>query len=112
MYIYIHAVKLKACPKFGGFKVKNWSKLKVKNWSKFLFHCFPPHFYSVVGMLKNTNSVTLCPNSFFVFLQNCGDVKNEVFEKKIACLSFLENRNRKKRKKWKKDEKPFENSVF
>ena len=39
-YIYMHAVKLKAGPRFGGFKVKNWSKLKVKNWSKF-FIVFP-----------------------------------------------------------------------
>ena len=37
-----------------------------------------------------------------VFLQNLGDVKNEVFEKKIAFFVFsffmLENRNRRKKK--------------
>ena len=38
-YIYIYAVKLKSGPRFGGFKVKKWSKFKVKKWSKF-FHCF------------------------------------------------------------------------
>ena len=42
MYVYIYAVKLKTGPRFGGFKVKNWSKFKVKNWSKFCFHCFFP----------------------------------------------------------------------
>ena len=41
-YIYIYAVKLKSGPRFGGFKVKKWSKFKVKKWSKFFFHCFPP----------------------------------------------------------------------
>ena len=46
-FLYIYAVKLKTGPRFGGFKVKNWSKFKVKYWSKF-FHCFP-HFYSVFG---------------------------------------------------------------
>ena len=41
-----------------------------------------------------------------VFLQNLGDVKNEAFEKKLhfLFLSFLcwRNRNRKKKKKWKR----------
>ena len=52
-----------------------------------------------------------------VFLQNFGDVKNEVFEKKIAffvlsCLCWR-NRNRKKKKgKWKRPKKPYKNSVF
>ena len=41
-YIYIYAVKLKSGPRFGGFKVKKWSKFKVKKWSKFFFHCFSP----------------------------------------------------------------------
>ena len=38
--IYIYTVKLKSGPRFGGFKVKRWSKLKVKKWSKFFFHFF------------------------------------------------------------------------
>ena len=37
IYIYIYAVKLKSGPRFGGFKVKKWSKFKVKKWSKFFF---------------------------------------------------------------------------
>ena len=44
IYIYIYAVKLKSGPRFGGFKVKKWSKFKVKKWSKFFFHCFSPIF--------------------------------------------------------------------
>ena len=46
------------------------------------------------------------------FLQNFGDVKNEVFEKKIAFFVFVflcwRNRNRKKEKqtKWKRPKKP------
>ena len=52
-----------------------------------------------------------------VFLQNLGDVKNEVFEKKIAFFVFsffmLENRNRqKKKKKMEKAQKPYKNSFF
>ena len=49
-YIYIclffffnlFAVTLKTGPRFGGFKVFNWSKLKVNNWSKFslFWKCF------------------------------------------------------------------------
>ena len=35
IYTHICAVKLKIGPRFGGFKVENWSKLKAKNWSKF-----------------------------------------------------------------------------
>ena len=50
-----------------------------------------------------------------VFLQNLGDVKNEVFENKLHFLFFLffmlENRNRKKRK-WKRQKKPYKNRVF
>ena len=52
-----------------------------------------------------------------VFLQNLGDVKNEVFEKKIAFFVFfsffmLENRNRKKKKKMEKAKKPYKNRSF
>ena len=65
-------------------------------------------------MFRSTNSVTLCQNSV---LQNSGDVKNEVFEKKIAFLVFpflcWRNRNRKKRKKkMEKAQKPCKNSFF
>ena len=65
----MHAVKLKTGPRFGGFRVKNWSKLKVKNWSKFFtaFHIF----VVFLGMFINTNSVTLCQNSVFAIFWGC-----------------------------------------
>ena len=53
-----------------------------------------------------------------VFLQNFGDVKNEVFEKKIAFFVFpflcWRNRNRKKgkKRKWKKAPKKPIKIVF
>ena len=69
-YIYIYAVKLKTGPRFGGFKVKNWSKFKVKNWSKF-FTVFP-HFYSVFWAFLETQIVsTLCQNSVFAKFWGC-----------------------------------------
>ena len=71
VYIYIYAVKLKSGPRFGGFKVKNWSKLKVKNWSKFFFHCFPPSFIVFLGIFRNTNSATVCQNSVFAKFGGC-----------------------------------------
>ena len=76
----MYAVKLKSGPRFGGFKIKKWSKFKVKKWSKF-FYCFP-HFYRVFWAFLETQIVHQCVK--IVFLQNLGDVKNEVFEKKIA----------------------------
>ena len=53
-----------------------------------------------------------------VFLQNFGNVKNEVFEKKIAFFVFsffmLEIEKQKRQKKWKgkKPKKPYKNRVF
>ena len=112
VFVYVCAVKLKTGPRFGGFKVKNWSKFKVKNWSKF-FHCFP-QFYSVFWALLETQIVQQCVK--IVFLQNLGDVKNEVFEKKIAFFVFFfflcwKNRNRKKKKKMEKAKKTYKNRV-
>ena len=87
IYIYIYTVKLKTGPRFGGFKVKNWSKFKVKNWSRFFFFFTVfPHFYSVFGAFLETQIVQQCVK--IVFLQNLGDVKNKVFEKKIAFFVF------------------------
>ena len=66
-------------------------------------------------MFKNTDSVTLSQNSVFSS-QNFGDVKNEVFEEKIAffVFSFLcwRNRNRKKKKKRQKAKKTYKNSFL
>ena len=74
----------KLLTRFGVSSVKNWSKSSVKNWSKFFF-CFFPSFIVFLGIFRNTNSATVCQNSV---LQNLGDVKNEVFEKKIAFFAF------------------------
>ena len=108
IYIYIFAVKLKIGPRFGVSSVKNWSKSSVKNWSKF-FHCF--HIFIVFWGYLKTQIVSHCAK--IVFLQNFGDVKNEVFEKKIAFFVFFvcwRNRNRKKKQKnkgkWKRPENP------
>ena len=84
-HIHIYAVELKTGPRFGVPSVKNWSKSSVKNWSKFFFTVLP-HFYSVFWAFLKTQIVSHCAK--IVFLQNFGDVKNEVFEKKIAFFVF------------------------
>ena len=50
--------------------------------------CFAvfPQFYSVLGAFLETQIVQQCVK--IVFLQNLGNVKNEVFEKKIAFFVF------------------------
>ena len=50
------------------------------------FSLFFPHFYSVFWAFLETQIVQQCVK--IVFLQNLGDVKNEVFEKKIAFFVF------------------------
>ena len=54
-----------------------------------------------------------------VFLQNCLDVKNEVFEKKIAffcfCLFYvgeIETEKKKNKQNGKGKQKPYKNRVF
>ena len=112
---YIYAVELKTGPRFGVSSVKNWSKSSVKNWSKFFFAVFPK-FYSVLGAFLETQIVQRCVK--IVFLQNLGDVKNEVFEKKIAFFVFFpflcwRPRNRKKKKKENgKAKKRYKNRFF
>ena len=82
----------------GVLKLKSGPSLKLKSGPSF-FTVFPI-FIVFLGIFRNTNSATVCQNS--VFLQNFGDVKNEVFEKKIAFFVFpflcWKNRNRKKKK--------------
>ena len=87
-------------------RVKNWSKSSVKNWSKFFSH--------VLGILK-TQIVSHCAK--IVFLQKFGDVKNEVFEKKIAFFVFVlfmfEKKEQKKEKKENgKAKRPYKNRFF
>ena len=71
IYIYIYAVKLKSGPRFGGFKVKKWSKFKVKKWSKFFFFIVFPIFIVFLGIFRNTNSATVCQNSVFAQFGGC-----------------------------------------
>ena len=111
-YVHIYIYRVKIGPRLGGFCVKAWSKSCVKNWSKF-FYCFPP-FYSVFGSCC-TNSVNCAK---IAFSQNCRDVKNEVFEKKLHfcfCLFMLLQEKQKKEKKQqdgKMQNKTYKNSVF
>ena len=69
---------------------------------------FFPSFIVFLGIFRNTNSVTVCQNSVFAKIW---DIKNEVFEKKIAFFVFLfyvgENE-----KKIEKTKKPDKNRVF
>ena len=114
IYIYTHAVELKTGPRFEVSSVKNWSKPSVKSWSKFFFTVFP-HFYSVFWLFLKTQIVSHCAK--ILLLQNFGDVKNEVFEKKIAFFVFLfyvgeiETEKRKKGK-WKRPKKPIKIVSF
>ena len=69
-----------------------------------VFSLFSP-FLKCFGAFLETQIVQQCVK--IVFLQNLGDVKNEVFEKKIAFLflSFLSWRNRNRKKKNKQNGK-------
>ena len=72
------------------------------------FLLFFPQFYSVFWAFLETQIVQQCVK--IVFLQNFGNVKNEVFEKKIAffVVSFfmLEIEKQKRQKKKRKGKKP------
>ena len=99
----------------GVLKLKSGPSLKLKSGPSFFFHCFP-HLYSVFWAFLETQIVQQCVK--IVFLQNLGDVKNEVFGKKIAFFVFFpflcwKNRNRKKKKsKMAKAKKPYKNRFF
>ena len=63
--------------------------------------------------------VSICAK--IAFSPNCRDVKNEVFEKKIAFLVFFfffyvgdreAEKKKKKKTKWKKAKKPYKICVF
>ena len=76
--------------------LKTGPSYKLKTGPSIIFHCFP-HFYSVFGACLETQIVSHCVK--IVFLQNFGDVKKEVFEKKIAFFLLyvgeLETENEK-----------------
>ena len=92
------------------------SKFKVKNWSNFFLAVFSP-FLKCFWAFLETQIVQQCVK--IVFLQNLGDVKNEVFEKKIAFFCFflfyvgkIETEKRKKNKKMEKAPKPYKIGFF
>ena len=69
----------------GVLKLKTGPSLKLKIGPSFIFTVFP-HFYSVFWAFLETQIVQQCVK--ILLLQNLGDVKNEVFEKKIAFFVF------------------------
>ena len=71
----------------------------LKTGPSFFVHCFP-HFYSVFWAFLKTQIVSHCAK--IVFLQNFGDVKDEVFEKKLHFLFFFFMLEKQKQKKGKK----------
>ena len=92
----------------GVYKLKTGPSYKLKTGPSRFFAVFP-QFYSVFGIFRNTNSVTVCQNSVFA---KFWVIKNEVFEKKIAFFCFflfyvgeIETEKRKKRK-WKRPKNP------
>ena len=80
------------------------------------FLLFFPQFYSVFWAFLETQIVSQCVK--IVFLQNFGNVKNEVFEKKIAFFVFdfffVGDRETEKAKKKKREKakKPYKNRFF
>ena len=114
MYIYIYAVKLKSGPRFGGFKVKKWSKFKVKKWSKFFFTVFPI-FIVFWGHFRNTNSATVCQNSVFAKFGGCQKwgfrKENCIFCFFLFCVGKIETEKGNK-EKMEKAKKPDKNKVF
>ena len=75
-HIYIYVVKLKAGPRFGGFKVKTGPSLKLKTGPSLklkigpsFFHCLSP-FLQCFGVALKTQIVSHCAK--IVFLQKFG----------------------------------------
>ena len=62
--------------------LKTGPRVVLKTGPSICFHCLPPHFYGVFWVCLKTQIVSICVK--IVFSENCRDVKNEVFEKKIA----------------------------
>ena len=76
------------------------------------FHCFP-HFIVFWGHALKTQIVQQCVKR--MFLQNCLDVKNEVFENKlhffVLFVGEIETEKRKKNK-MEQAKKTYKNSFF
>ena len=105
-YIYIYiCCKLKAGPRFVVFVLKTGPRVVLKTGPSF-FTVFP---------YKKTQIVSHCAK--IVFFANCRDVRNEVFEKKIAFFVFvfflmLETEKQKKNKKWKRPPNPIKIGIL
>ena len=93
----------------GVLKSKIGPSLKLRTGPSF-FTVFPICVV-FLGMFINTNSVTLCHNTAFVFAKFWGCQKLG-FQK--DCLFMLEKEKQKKEKqtKWKRPKKPYKNSCF
>ena len=92
----------------GFLALKTGPSLVLKTGPIF-FLLFFPQFYSVFWAFLETQIVQQCVK--IVFLQNFGNVKNEVFEKKIAFFVFsffmleIEKQKRQKKKEKGKSQK-------
>ena len=99
----------------GFLALKTGPSLVLKTGPSF-FLLFFPQFYSVFWAFLETQIVSQCVK--IVFLQNFGNVKNEVFEKKIAffVLDFfmleIEKQKRQKKRKGKKPKNPIKIGFF
>ena len=82
-------------------------RVVLKTGPSFVFTVFPIFIVFFWACLK-TQIVSHCAK--IVFLQNGGDVKDEVFEKKIAFFAFvffmLERERNRKKNKMEKAKKP------
>ena len=99
----------------GVLKLKAGPSLKLKTGPSVFFTVFLPFLHCFLGILENTNSVTLCQNSVFARFWGC---HKSGFRKENCIFLFLSflcwrNRNRKnKNKQMEKAKKPNKNSFF
>ena len=123
IYVYIYrniniAVKLKAGPRFGGFKVKAGPSLKLKTGpSFFCFVSLFSLFYGVFWVCLKTQIVSMCAKIEFSFakLSGCQKWGFRIWKCHFFVI-FLCWRQRNRRKKQtqngKRQKKTTKNSVF
>ena len=108
IYICVYIYELKLVQDLGIYKLKTGASYKLRTGPS--FSLFSPIFIVFWGMLE-AQIVSHCVK--IVFLQKFGDVKKEVFEKKIAFLFFmLELETEKRNKKWKRPNNPIKIGFF
>ena len=100
MYTYTLQSQEASGPRFGGLKVNNWPKHKVHIWSKILLVF--PIVQGVWGVCLTSQIVGR--GAKVVFSKICWDVKDEVFEQKVAVLFlfFMFEKDKQKQKKQKR----------